>query len=75
MLGFKADMTKKIEAFRAKGIAPKIAVVRLGEEQPIPEIKVMSSFFHPFWAHTAAMAFWIPKSPQPGHQFGTIVFL
>ena len=28
----KADMTKKIEAFRAKGIAPKIAVVRLGED-------------------------------------------
>lgn len=28
----KADMTKKIEEFRAKGIAPKIAVVRLGED-------------------------------------------
>lgn len=28
----KADMTKKIEAFRAKGIAPKVAVVRLGED-------------------------------------------
>ncbi|WP_215492478.1 bifunctional 5,10-methylenetetrahydrofolate dehydrogenase/5,10-methenyltetrahydrofolate cyclohydrolase [Fenollaria sporofastidiosus] len=28
----KADMTKKIEDFRAKGIAPKIAIVRLGED-------------------------------------------
>lgn len=28
----KADMSKKIEDFRAKGIAPKIAIVRLGED-------------------------------------------
>lgn len=28
----KSDMTKKIEEFRAHGIAPKIAIVRLGED-------------------------------------------
>lgn len=28
----KADMSKKIEDFRAKGIAPKISIVRLGED-------------------------------------------
>ena len=28
----KADMSKKIEDFLAKGIAPKIAIVRLGED-------------------------------------------
>ena len=37
-----------------------VGAVAVREEQPMPEIRVISSLAQPFLAHTAEMAFWMP---------------